>query len=77
MIEVTVVRLNREELNVKTISVSEGTTLEEAVCQAGWSLGNNHKHAVWNVLADPDQTARAGVRIENLTPLRVDPRITH
>lgn len=73
MIEVTVVRLNREELNIKTISVSEGTTLEEAVCQAGWSVGNNHKLAVWNVLADPDRPALAGDRIEILPPLTVDP----
>ena len=71
--QVMVARLDRTEVTVKEIDVHEGSTLLEAITQAGWSLGSNQKVAVWNVLADPRQQAKSGDRIEILPSLTVDP----
>lgn len=71
--QVTVARLDRTDVTVKKIDVQEGSTLLDAVAQAGWSLGANHKVAVWNVLADPMQKVEGGDRIEILPALTVDP----
>ena len=51
--QVTVVRLDRDEVFVKTLELPEGTTLQQAVQEAGWTVGNNQKLALWNVLKDP------------------------
>lgn len=71
--QVMVARLDRTEVTVKEIDVHEGSTLLEAITQAGWSLGSNQKVAVWNVLANPMQQAEPGDRIEILPSLTVDP----
>lgn len=75
--QVTVVRLDRDEVFVKTLELSEGTTLQEAVQEAvqeaGWTVGNNQKLALWNVLTDPQTKISEGDRIEILPALTVDP----
>lgn len=71
--QVTVVRLDRDEVFVKTLELPEGTTLQQAVQEAGWTVGNNQKLALWNVLKDPQTKISEGDRIEILPALTVDP----
>lgn len=70
---ITVARLDRGEVQMKDLNVKEGLTLLQAVAEAGWTLGNNQKLAVWNVLANSETLAREGDRIEILPELTVDP----
>ena len=70
---IIVARLDRCEVQMKNLNVKEGLTLEQAVAEAGWTLGSNQKLAVWNVLADPQTLAHEGDRIEILPELTVDP----
>lgn len=71
--QVTVVRLDRDEVFVKTLELPEGATLQQAVQEAGWTVGNNQKLALWNVLKDPQTKISEGDRIEILPALTVDP----
>ena len=71
--QVTVARLDKTEVTLKEVELAEGATLEEAIRAAGWSVGANHKLAVWNVLAQPDTEAHDGDRVEILPALTVDP----
>ena len=69
----TVVRVDRDEVVLKTVEISRCTTWEEAVQEAGWTGGNNQKLALWNVLTDPQTKISEGDRIEILPALTVDP----
>ena len=53
--------------------VMKETKLEEAIRAAGWSVGANHKLAVWNVLRGPESKLQDGDRVEILPALTVDP----
>ena len=70
---ILVTRLDRDGVQIKNLEVEDGLSLEEVVAEAGWTLGNNQRLAVWNVLADPEKQAREGDRIEILPELTVDP----
>ena len=70
---VTVARLDKGNVDLKEVKLTEGATLAEAVQAAGWTLGNSQKLAVWNVLAQPDTEAHGGDRVEILPALTVDP----
>ena len=70
---ILVTRLDRDGVQIKNLEVEDGVSLGQVVAEAGWTLGNNQRLAVWNVLADPDTQAREGDRIEILPELAVDP----
>lgn len=70
---ILVTRLDRDGVQIKNLEVEDGLSLGQVVAEAGWTLGNNQRLAVWNVLADPDTQAREGDRIEILPELAVDP----
>lgn len=71
--QVTVARLDKTEVTLKEVELAEGATLEEAIRAAGWSVGANHKLAVWNVLRGPESKLQDGDRVEILPALTVDP----
>lgn len=61
--------------------VPEGTTLREALAQAGWlgpapeAQGISPAVGIWGRRAEPDTLLRDGDRVELYRPLRVDPKV--